>query len=139
MKTWKTAGIICSAILILAVSLAACSQKPGQGITYDPSKNYAAFLVINNAIGKNVLESMKKHSLEEQFVIGPIEYYEPGAKDFESILRRLTVSKQVKLVWIISSVWDVADIKAAMTKIDYKGPYRYAPLTDQTGALKIQQ
>jgi hypothetical protein len=139
MKTWKTAGAVFSAMLILGALLASCSQKPVQGFVYDPAKNYAAFLVINTPVGKTALESMKKHSTAEQYEIGPVEYYEPGSKDFESILRKLTVSKQVKLVWIISSLWDVADIKAAMAKVDYKGPYRYAPITDQTGAIKIDQ
>jgi predicted small secreted protein len=139
MKTWKTAGTILCAILISSVLLASCNQKPVQGIAYDPTKKYAAFLVLNTAVGKNALENMKIHSAEEQYEIGPVEYYDPGSKDFESILRKLTVNQQVKLVWIISSLWDVADIKTAMTKIDYKGPYRYVPITDQTGAIKIDQ
>jgi hypothetical protein len=155
MKTWKTTGTVLSIILILGVLLASCNQKPAQSavpgaaqnaapsaaptVAYDPAKTYASFLVVNTAIGKNSLESMKRHSTDEQYEIGPIEYYDPGSKDFESILRKLTVSTQVKLVWIISSVWDIPDIKTAMTKIDYKGAYRYVPISDQTGAIKIQQ
>lgn len=139
MIIWKTAGIVFSALLVSAVSLVSCSPKPVQNTSYDPSKNYAAFLVVNTAVGKSVLESMKTHSTEEQYEIGPVEYYNPGSKDFESILRKLTVSSQVKLIWVISSVWDIADIKTAMAKIDYKGTYRYAPISDQNGAIKIQQ
>jgi len=139
MKYWKRRCITCAIILIAASSIVSCSQKSNQSIYYDPAKNYAAFLVINSPIGKNALESMKQHSIDEKYEIGPVELYDPGAKDFESILRRLTASKQVQLVWIISSVWDIPEIKTAMTKVEYKGLYRYAPISDQTGQIKIRQ
>jgi hypothetical protein len=71
--------------------------------------------------------------------IGPIEYYNPGNKDFGPILIKLTASKRVTVVWIIASLWDINDIKTSMEKIEYKGPYRYVPISDQDGAIKIQQ
>ena len=124
---------------IVAMSGAACSQSQAQNITYDPSKSYAAFLVVNSEYGKDSLVSMRARSLQEGYEIGPIEPYNPGIKDFEPILRRLTSSKQVKIVWIISSYLDVPDIKKAQAKIDYTGAYRYVPISDQTGPMKITQ
>ena len=81
---------------------------------------------------------MKQHTLEENLEIGPIEYYSPGTTDFEPILTRLTASKQVKLVWIISKVLDVPQIKTAMSKIAYAGSYRYAPIMNGS-PVKINQ
>jgi hypothetical protein len=71
--------------------------------------------------------------------IGPIEFYKQGAKDFGPVLKKLTASKQVKVVWIISSVLDVNEIKNGMTGLDYTGAFRYVPLMAGTGAIKIQQ
>ena len=140
MKYWKRTCITCAIVSMVALSFISCYQKPSQSVFYyDPSKNYAAFLVLNTAIGKNALESMKQHSIDEKYEIGPVEFYDPGTKDFESILRKLTANKQVQLVWIISSVWDIPAIKTAMTKVEYKGPYRYAPISDQAGQIKIDQ
>jgi hypothetical protein len=115
------------------------TSGPSQNVYYDPSKNYAAFLVLNSEVGKNALERMKQHSIDEKYEIGPVEFYDPGNKDFESMLRRLTANRQVQLVWIISSVWDISEIKTAMKNVEYKGSYRYAPSSDQTGQIKIQQ
>jgi len=137
----KSQHILLSCFTVLAVMLAgiACSQKPVQDAAYDPSLNYAAFLVVNTEYGKDSLERMKAHSLEESFEIGPIEYYQPGTREFKPVLTRLTASKQVKLVWIISSVFDVNDIKKAIAGVDYTGVYRYVPISDQTGPIKLQQ
>jgi hypothetical protein len=129
----------CCIILIIATAGAACAQKPAQGFIYDPSKSYASFLVVNSEYGKTSLASMKAHTTEENYEIGPIEYYNPGTKDFEPALTRLTGSKQVKIVWIVSSIYDVNEIKKAIAKLDYAGAFRYAPIYDQVGPLKVQQ
>jgi hypothetical protein len=139
MKFHNITLFSCCIVLIIGLSGAACSQKPAPGITYDPNKNYAAFLVINSDHGKTSLASMKQHTTDESYEIGPIEYYNPGTKDFVPALTRLTASKQVKIVWIISSLFDVNDIKLAMTKIDYAGTYRYAPISDQVGPIKVEK
>ena len=130
---------ICSLIFVLVISILAssCSFFQPQ-ITYDPNKTYAAFLVLDSPAGKTSLESMKQHTLAESMEIGPIEYYSAGTTDFVPILTRLTASKQVKLVWIISLVLDVPQIKTAMSKITYQGGYRYAPIMNGS-PVKIQQ
>jgi hypothetical protein len=135
MKFQNIILLSCCIIVIMALAGAACSPS----IKYDPSKNYAAFLVINSETGKTSLASMKAHSLQENYEIGPIEFYNPGTKDFEPALTRLTASKQVKLVWIVSSVFDVNDIKKAMAKLDYAGTYRYAPISEGSVPIKIGQ
>lgn len=130
--------IILGMMVAWTACFTACSKTADQGINYDPAKSYAAFLVLNTDVGKASLETMKKHSSEENLEIGPIEYYNAGTTDFEPILKKLTLSKQVTVVWVIASVWDINNIKKPMDKIDYKGPYRYVPVSDQTGAIKIQ-
>lgn len=122
---------------MLSLIVSSCSLFQPK-ITYDPNKTYAAFLVLDNAVAKTSLESMKQHTLQENIEIGPIEYYSQGTQDFVPILTRLTANKQVKLVWIISGVLDVPQIKTAMSKITYQGSYRYAPIMNGT-QVKINQ
>jgi len=138
MNLHKSIYIILAIAVALTAVLAACTKPADQGIKYDPAKNYAAFLVLNNDVGKASLETMKKRSTDEGLEIGPIEYYNTGAKEFEPVLKKLTASKQVTVVWIIASLWDINDMKTSMEKIEYKGPYRYIPITEQSGAIKIQ-
>jgi len=128
-----------SAAVLLALVCVSCSLLPGQGTNYDPSKNYAAFLVLDNDTGRNSLATMEQRSTGEGWEIGPIEYYKQGTKDFAPILKKLTASKQVTVVWIISSLWDVPDIKKGMEGLEYAGPFRYVPISEGTGAIKIQQ
>ena len=120
-----------TALVLLVLPCAACSLLPGQGFTYDPSKNYASFLVLDNDAGRNSLAVMKQRSIGEGFEIGPIEYYQQGTKDFAPMLKKLTASKQVTTVWIISSVWDIPDIKKGMEGLDYAGPFRYVPISGE--------
>jgi hypothetical protein len=42
------------------------------------------------------------------------------------------------VVWIIASVLDINEIKNGMTGLDYAGAFRYVPLMEGTGAIKIQ-
>jgi len=128
-----------SAAVLLALICVSCSLLPGQGTNYDPSKNYAAFLVHDNDTGRSSLATMEQRSTGEGWEIGPIEFYKQGTKDFAPILKKLTASKQVTVVWIISSVWDVPDIKKGMEGLEYAGPFRYVPISEGTGAIKIQQ
>jgi hypothetical protein len=138
MNLHKSIYIILGIAVAWTAGLTACSKPADQGITYDPAKNYAAFLVLNNDTGKASLATMQQRSAGDKLEIGPIEYYTAGTKDFEPALKKLTVSKQVTVVWIIASLWDINTIKDSMAKIEYKGAYRYVPISDQTGAIKIQ-
>jgi len=128
-----------TAVILLAVVFVACSLLPGAGINYDPAKNYAAFLVLDNDIGRSSLATMQQRSTGEGLEIGPIEYYKQGAGDFAPMLKKLTASKQVTVVWIISSVWDIPDIKKGMEGLEYAGPFRYVPISEGTGAIKMPQ
>jgi hypothetical protein len=127
-----------SAAVLLVLTCVACSLLPGQGMTYDPSKNYATFLVLDNDTGRSSLATMQQRSTGEGLEIGPVEFYKQGAKDFGPVLKKLTASKQVTVVWIISSIWDINEIKNGMTDLEYTGAYRYVPISDGTGAIKIQ-
>jgi hypothetical protein len=140
MKKMRLKLLISSlaALVLLALPCVSCSLLPGQGFTYDPSKNYASFLVLDNETGKNSLALMKQRSIGEGFEIGPVEYYKQGTKDFAPVLKELTSSKQVAVVWIISSVWDIPDIKKGIEGLDYSGPFRYVPISEGAGPIKIQ-
>jgi len=135
----KLLVITLSALFMLVLPCVACSLLPEQGFTYDPSKNYASFLVLDNETGRNSLAVMKQRSAGEGWEIGPIEYYKQGTKDFAPMLKKLTSSEQVTVVWIISSIWDIPDIKKSMEGLEYIGPYRYVPISEEAGPIKIQQ
>jgi hypothetical protein len=128
-----------SAVIVLIVVCLSCSLLPGQTFTFDPSKNYASFLVLDNDTGRDSLATMTQRSIDEGLTIGPIEFYKQGQKDFAPMLKKLTASKQVKVLWIISSVWDITDIKKGLEGLEYVGPFRYVPIAEGTGAIKVQR
>jgi hypothetical protein len=116
------------AVLII-VALLSCTTPAGQTPIYDSSKSYVAFLVLDTVNGKTTLENLKQRSLSEGYEIGPAEFYIAGTKDFEPIIKTLTPSPQIKLIWIASSLLDVPDIQKALTKLEYQGQIRYMPAT----------
>ncbi len=130
MKNRKIIYMALSVSIILALLSAGCSLITGQGISYDPAKRYAAFLVPNSEFGKASLEAMKKQCTADSLEIGPVEYYTAGTKDLEPALKKLTVSKQITVVCInFSSIVDISNIKQSMVNLDYTGAFRYT--TDQ--------
>lgn len=141
MKKMRLKLLIASlaALVLFALPCGACSLLPQQGFTYDPSKSYASFLVLDNETARSSLATMKQRSVAEGLEIGPVEFYKQGTKDFAPVLKKLTSSKQVVVVWIISSIWDVNDIKKGMEGLDYSGPFRYVPISEEAGPIKIQQ
>jgi len=131
MNLHKSIYIILAIAVAWTAGFTACSKPADQGFNYDPAKNYAAFLVPNSEVGKTTLENMKRQSAGEGLEIGPVEYYAAGTIDFAPVLKKLTASKQVTVVWInFSSIGDINNIKTSMEKIEYMGSYRYT--TDQT-------
>jgi len=126
-------------VFLLALIFVSCSLLPDAGSTYDPSKSYAAFLVLDNDTGRSSLATMQQRSIGEGWEIGPIEFYKQGARDFAPMLKKLTASKQVTVVWVICYMWDIPDIKKGMEGLEYTGPFRYVPIAEGTGAIEIQQ
>jgi ABC-type branched-subunit amino acid transport system substrate-binding protein len=118
--------IILGIAVACTAGLSACLNLAGQGITYDPAKNYAAFLAPNSDFGKASVEAMKQKCSAEGLEIGPVEYYTTGTRDFAPALKKLTASKQVTVVCInFSSITDISNIKQSMVDLDYTGAYRY--------------
>lgn len=132
MKRWKLLDIILLSS-ILNIFFASCVMLPGQTSSYDPSKNYAAILVINSPNSTNILDTIKQKSINEGYEIGPVVYYNPGTTDFEPLIQKLTPSKQITLIWIAGSLMDVPNIQKAIKKIEYKGFIRYMPAIQATG------
>jgi hypothetical protein len=117
-------------ISILTVTLSACgSQQQQQTASYDPEKKYAAFLVVNSPQSGSILATAKEKSTIESYEIGPVVYYEPGTKDFEALVKKLTPSKQVSLIWVLGSLFDTPNIQKALTAAGYKGFIRYMPVS----------
>ena len=128
-------SILSALFLLISVSVS-CSLLPNQGFNYDPDKTYASFLVLDNNVGRASLATMEQHSIAEGWAIGPIEYYKQGTKDFAPILKKLTASKQVTVVWVISSVWDIPSIKRAWKAWTMRGPTGTCPSPRQRERLK---
>jgi hypothetical protein len=118
-------------ISILILNLAACSANPPQqqAPQYDPAKNYAAFLVVNTPQSADALKAAKEKSARESYEIGPVVYYEPGTQDFVPLVKKLTPSKQVSLIWVVGSLLDTPNIQKAMAAAEIKGYLRYMPVT----------
>lgn len=123
VMTWITVAALCSGLLI------SCSGSANNTPVYDPAKRYAAFLVLDSEGGTNTLAGVKQRTITDGYEIGPTEYYKSGNKDFEPVLRKLTPSPQIEILWIVSSVMDIPDIQKALTKIEYKGTIRYMPVS----------
>jgi len=131
MNLHKPLYIMLFIAAVLTAGFTACLKPADQGINYDATKNYAAFLVPDTDFGKASLETMKKQCAVEGLEIGPVEYYTTGTKDFEPALKKLTASKQITVVCInFSSIMDISNIKQSMAKIEYTGAFRYT--TDKT-------
>lgn len=128
---------ILAAFVVLAVTTS-CSTQPSQP-PYDPSKNYAAFLVLKSPNAVATLEEIKGISQEDSYEIGPVEYYSAGITDFEPVLRRLTSSKQITLLWVAGNLMDVANIQKGVTKVSFKGKIRYAKTASAPGGPSLGQ
>lgn len=128
MKVLKISSGVALAAILLLTSLSACAQPAAPSFAWEPGKTYATFLVMDSESGRNSLEMAKGRSLQEGLEVGPIEYYKANTKDFAPAMKNLTASKQVSVVWIIASVWDVNTIKDAQVGLTYAGDYRYVPV-----------
>ena len=120
--------------LILAISLPACSTQATpapQGITYDPAKKYAAFAVVNLPASASILDTSKRQSATDGLEIGPIEYYNSQTNDFDPIVQKLTVSKQITVIWVLGGVMDVPAIRKSAAKFGYAGGFRFMPVSGQ--------
>jgi hypothetical protein len=118
-------------IIIIIGLFTTCSTTNGQKPAYDINKEYAAFLVVNYPQAADILNTAKDKSIGEGYEIGPIVYYEPGTTDFTYKIKQLIPSKQISLIWVISSLFDVPNIQKALTGVEYKGYIRYMPVSGQ--------
>jgi len=122
--------LVLTVISIFVLNLTACgSQQQAQTAQYDPSKEYAAFLVVNSTLAENSLNSARERSTRDGYEIGPVVYYNPGTQDFEALFKKLTPSKQISLIWIVGSLLDTPNIQKAIAATEYKGQIRYMPVT----------
>ena len=117
-------------ITIMAASmLISCTSQSTSQPVYDPLKNYAAFLVLNNPNSAKTLDNVIALTLANSYEIGPVEYYSAGTTDFEPVIRELTPGKQITLLWIVGNLMDAPNIRKGITKVAFKGEVRYMPVT----------
>jgi hypothetical protein len=118
--TCAIAGIFC-----------ACSSQATQSINYDPAKKYAAFAVVNLPASASILADAKKQSTADGFEIGPTEYYSTQTKDFDPIVKKLTESKQVTVIWVVGGLMDLPSLRKSATKFGFAGATRFMPVSGQ--------
>ena len=117
---------------VFAIFLSSCSTPAPQGATYDPAKKYAAFAVVNLPASASILETAKRQSAADGLEIGPIEYYNSQTSDFDPIIQKLTVSKQITVIWVLGGLMDVPAVRKSATKFGYAGGYRFMPVSGQS-------
>jgi hypothetical protein len=139
MPHHKSTTFLILTVCIIGTLMASCSTPVAQQPVYDTSKIYAAFLVLNSPNWTGALDDIKNISVADGFEIGPMEYYNAGTVDFEPILKKLTPSKQVTLIWVAGNIMDVPNIQKAISKVSFKGQIRYAkPIAGQAVPLGTQ-
>jgi len=116
-------------ICAMAVVLTSCSSQAAQTTNYDPAKKYAAFIVMNSPNSAAVLDNAKQQSTADGYENGPVEYYTPPAKDFDPIVKKVTPSKQITLIWVIGNLMDVPAVRKSATNLGFKGTTRFMPLS----------
>jgi hypothetical protein len=116
-------------ICILAGMFSACATPAAQTTTYDPNKKYAAFIVMNVPGSAAVLANAKQQSIADGYENGPVEYYTPPAKGFDTIVKKVTPSKQITLICVIGNLMDVPTIRKSADTLGYKGTIRFFPLS----------
>jgi hypothetical protein len=112
--------------------LASCISQPVPQPVYNPAKNYAAFLVLNNPNSAKILDEVKITTVSTGLEIGPIEYYDPGTTDFEPVIKKLTPSKQISVLWVVGNIMDSTNISKGIAKSSFKGEMRLKPVSGPT-------
>jgi hypothetical protein len=116
---------------ILTGILSACSSPVTQNTNFDPSKKYAAFAVVNLPASASILDEAKRQSGVDGLEIGPIEYYSTQTKDFDPVAKKLTVSKQITVIWVVGGLMDVPAMRKSAAKFGFAGNVRFMPVSGQ--------
>jgi hypothetical protein len=117
---------------VLTGIFSACSPQATQSTTYDPAKKYAAFAVVNLPASASILDTAKRQSIADGLEIGPIEYYSPQTTDFDPVLKKLTTSKQITVIWVVGGLMDVPTVRKSAAKFGFAGSFRFMPVPGQT-------
>ncbi len=117
---------------VLTGIFSACSSQATQSTSYDPAKRYAAFAVVNLPASAGILANAKQQSTADGLEIGPIEYYSPQTTDFDPVVKKLTVSKQITVIWVVGGLMDVPTVRKSAAKFGFTGGFRFMPVSSQT-------
>jgi hypothetical protein len=109
----------------------ACSSQATQNTNFDPAKKYAAFAVVNLPASASILDNAKRQSTVDGLEIGPIEYYSSQTKDFDPIAKKLTISKQITVIWVVGGLMDVPAMRKSAAKFGFAGNVRFMPVSGQ--------
>jgi hypothetical protein len=128
LKSIKALALI---ICVLAGTFSACSSPAAQTTTYDPTKKYAAFAVVNLPASAGVLSTAKQQAIADGLEIGPIEYYGTTTTNFDPIVKKLAASKQVSVIWVIGGLMDVPAMRKSAAALGFAGTIRFNPVASQ--------
>jgi hypothetical protein len=129
MPHLKSIKALALTICVLGGMLFACSTPAAQTTSYDPNKKYAAFIVMNSPTSPAALANAKQQSMADGYENGPVEYYDPPAKGFDTIVKKVTPSKQITLIWVIGNLMDMPTIRKSAEGLGFKGTFRFFPLS----------
>jgi hypothetical protein len=132
MSHLKSTLTILLAVCIFGSALVACSSAAPTPPAYDPNKKYVAFAVVNVPAAADILSTAKQQAAADGFEIGPVEYYSPQNPNFDALVKKLTESKQITLIWVVGGVMDVPAIRKSATKLGYSGSSRFSPVAGQS-------
>lgn len=116
-------------ICILAGIFSACSSPAAQTTSYDPNKQYAAFIVMSSPASAASLANAQRQSTADGYENGPVEYYSLPTKDFDPIVKKVTPSTQITLIWVIGNLMDVPTVRKSAATLGFKGTFRFMPLS----------
>ncbi|GEM_PF-618736 len=134
MRQLKLISLILIALFMLTYSLA-CAVKQGKTETFNPSKTYQGALAINLPATDGILAEIRQRATADGEELGPVEYYEPGEKDFEPIIAKLMSRAKIDVLWIAGGIMDIPNIQKAVVTAGYTGQTRLKPVS---GAVPFQ-
>ena len=115
-------------LLVFLIFLASCTTGHTSEFSFDPSKKYAVFLVVNSTHSSSILQNARQKSIEDGFEVGPAVYYNPSTKDFSPSVKKLTANKAVALLWVVGGLMDAASVQKTASQSGYSGAIRFMPV-----------
>ena len=128
-RLWAAGFLILVAIVLPATVFACSSQGAGDAKYSDPSKKYAAFLVMSSPNSALALASAQNQTERDLLVTGPIDYYDPATKNFDAYAKKMAAMKQVTCIFLVGSLFDLPVLRKSAQQAGFKGEIRFLPIS----------